>query len=119
VLLRKKVVARFFLEAIYNLLPRDTGVEGAIIWVSDGEFSGVDSQHRPRIKVVLGNKITTEGLKDSVSVRITNPPVVLGTLPGEIRKQVIRFVNRNRGVLLQHWNGELGSKDTMLLLESL
>lgn len=122
--IEKKVAARFQgktsgfqLEAMSNLLPKDTGVEGAVIWISAWEFYGVDSQHGPRIKVVLGNKITTEGLRDAVSVRITDPPVVLGTLPGSIRKQVLRFVDRNRDVLLRHWNGELDSKDTLNLLE--
>ena len=122
--IEKNVVARFqektaefHLEAMSNLLPEDTGVDGAVIWISAGEFHGVDAQHGPRVKVVLGNKITTEGLRDSVSVRITDPPVVLGSLPGKIRGQVIRFIEKNRDVLLRHWNGELGSKETLNLLE--
>ena len=122
--IEKNVVARFqektaefHLEAMSNLLPEDTGVDGAVIWISAGEFHGVDAQHGPRVKVVLGNKITTEGLRDSVSVRITDPPVVLGNLPGTIRKQVIQFVEKNRDILLQHWNGELDSKETLNLLE--
>jgi hypothetical protein len=109
--------AEFHLEAMSNLLPRDTGVEGAVIWISAGEFYGVDAQHGPRIKVVLGNKITTEGLREAVSVRLTTPPVVLGELPGRVRKQVIQFVEKNRDVLLRHWNGELASKETLDLLE--
>jgi hypothetical protein len=113
----KNVAARFHLEAMSNLLPGDTGVEGAVIWISAGEFYGVDAQHGPRVKVVLGNKITTEGLKEAVSVRITKPPVVLGKLPGKIQKQVIRFIEKNRDVLLRHWNGDLGSKETLNLLE--
>lgn len=122
--IEKKVVARFQdktsgfqLEAMSNLLPKDTGVDGAVIWISAGEFHGVDAQHGPRIKVMLGNKITTEGLSDSISVRITDPPVVLGSLPGNIRKQVVQFVEKNRDILLRHWNGELGSKETLNLLE--
>ena len=109
--------SEFHLEAMSNLLPEDTGVDGAVIWISAGEFHGVDAQHGPRVKVVLENKITTEGLRDSVSVRITDPPVVLGSLPGNIRKQVIRFIERNRDVLLRHWNGELGAKETLNLLK--
>lgn len=115
--IERKVVARFLLEAMSNLLPQDTGVEGAIIWISAGEFHGVDSQHGPRVKVVLGNKITTEGLRDSVSVRISDPPVVLGKLPGGVRKKVVEFVDRNRDILLSHWNGELGSRVTLSLLK--
>lgn len=109
--------SEFHLEAMSNLLPKDTGVDGVVIWISAGEFYGVDAQHGPRIKVVLGNKITTEGLREAVSVRITDPPVVLGDLPGKIRKQAVQFVEKNRKVLLRHWNGELDSKEMLNLLE--
>ena len=122
--IEKNVVARFqektsefLLEAMSNLRPKTTGVEGAVIWISAGEFYGVDAQHGPRVKVMLGDKITNEGLKESVSVRITDPPVVLGKLPGKIQKQAIQFVEKNRDVLLRHWNGELDSKETLNLLE--
>lgn len=79
----KKVVARFLLEAMSNLPPVDTGVSGAVIWVSSGEFVGAKSPHGPRIKVVPGAKITKEGLVDAASVTITDPPRVIGTLPGK------------------------------------
>lgn len=120
--IEKRVATRFktsefHLEAMSNLLPDDTGIEGIVIWISAGEFSGVDAQHGPRVKVVLGNKVTTEGLKEAVSVRITKPPVVLGKLPGKIQKQVIRFIEKNQDILLRHWNGELGSKATLNLLK--
>jgi hypothetical protein len=109
--------AGFHLEAMSNLRPRTTGVDGAIIWISAGEFSGSEAQHGPRIKVVLGDKATTEGLNEAVSVRLTDPPVVLGTLPGKVKKQVIKFIEKNREALLQHWKGDLDSKETLDLLE--
>jgi len=115
----EKVAARFNLFAMANLRPQDSGVEGAIIWVSAGEFSGVDIQHGPRIKVVVGNKLTTEGLKDSVPVRIATPPEVLGALPGNIKKQVIQFVNKNREILLQHWRGEISSREVLDRIEKI
>ena len=109
--------SEFLLEAMSNLRPKTTGVEGAVIWISAGEFYGVDAQHGPRIKVMLGDRITNEGLKEAVSVRLTNPPVVLGTLPSKTRKQVVQFVEKNLDILLRHWNGELDSKETLNLLE--
>ncbi len=112
-----RVVARFQVEAMSNLRPTTTGVEGAVIWVSAGEFAGVDIRHGPRIKVVLGNGITTEKLGDAVSVTITDPPRVLGSLPGAVRKQAVDFVNRNRDVLLRHWNGEIDAKEMLDLLQ--
>jgi len=114
----ERVVARFQLEAMSNLRPKTTGVDGAVIWVSAGEFSGAELQHGPRIKVVLGNKITTEGLSEAVTVRLTNPPEVLGTLPGHVQREVVEFVNRNREVLLRHWNGEIDAKEMLDLLQS-
>ena len=110
-------ITGFHLEAMSNLRPRTTGVDGVIIWISAGEFAGAEAQHGPRIKIVLGDKATTEGLSEAVSVRLTDPPVVLVDLPGKVKKQVIRFVEKNREALLQHWRGELDSKETLDLLE--
>lgn len=112
----QQVIAKFKLEAMSNLRPQDTGVKGAIIWVSAGEFWGTDSQHGPRIKVMQGNKLTSDGLKDSVSVRLTDPPEVLGILPGQLKKQVVRFININRDVLLRYWNFEIGTPEMVRLL---
>jgi len=97
-----------------------TGVEGAVLWVSVGEFSGTESllyPIGPRIKVVVGTKITAEGLQDAVSVRISDPPEVLGHLPGRLRKQVVEFINLNRDTLLGHWRGELDAKEMLDLLQ--
>lgn len=104
------------LEAMSNLRPQTTGIEGIVIWMSAGEFSGADAQHGPRIKVMIGEKLTSDELKDAVSVRLTEPPEVLGTLPGKIKREVIRFIRANRDVLLQHWNGELDAKEALELI---
>lgn len=114
---RRFQAAEFHIEAMSNLRPSTTGVDGAVIWISAGEFSGVDSQHGPRIKVVLGEKATTEGLRNSVSVSLSDPPMVLGDLPGSIRKKVFEFIKRNRETLLRHWNGELDSREALDLLK--
>ena len=65
-----------------------------MIWISSGEFAGADIQHGPRIKIVMGDKITSEGLGDAVSVKLTDPPEVVGELPGKIMRQVIKFVDK-------------------------
>jgi len=44
----KRVMARFMREAMANLRPEDTGIEGVIIWVSSGEYSGTALQHDGR-----------------------------------------------------------------------
>ena len=99
-----------------NLQPETTGVEDTVIWIFAGEFTGVELG--PRILVVIGgDKISAEWLRDAVSVRLTTPPEVVGILPGRIRRQIIEFVEKNRCVLLRHWNGELASRETLDLLE--
>jgi hypothetical protein len=115
----KKVADRFLKEAMANMRTRRTGIDGVVIWVSPGEFSGADSQHGPRIKVMLGDKVTTEGLEEAVSVRLTNPPKVLGTLPAKVEKQVVKFINQNRNVLLGHWNGETDTEEMLKLIVSI
>jgi len=112
----RKVLSRFRLEAMSNLRSKVTGVENTIIWVSSGEFSGSNIQHGPKIKVALGNKITDETLANAISIQLTDPPQVLGTLPGEIKKQAVEFVSKNRDTLLHYWNKEI---DTAEMLERL
>src|ERR1039457_4836932 len=84
-----------------NLRPVTTGVEGAVIWIFAGEFTGVELG--PRILVVIGgDKMSAEWLRDAVSVRLTTPLEVVGELPCTVRRQVIEFVEKNRDVLLRH-----------------
>lgn len=113
-----KIAERYAFDmfAMANLPPTDTGVKGAVIWVSVGEFAGADIQHGPRIKVVVGNKINKEGLRNSVSVKLTDPPEMVGTLPGKIAQQVSEFVDKNRATLLQYWNEEISTKEMLGLL---
>jgi hypothetical protein len=96
-----------------NLRASDTGVEGAVLWISAGEFAPGHAVHGPRIMVMLGEKITTEGLDMAVSVRLTDPPEILGELPGEVERDVVRFIAVNRDVLLAHWGGELDARETL------
>lgn len=105
------------LFALSNLLPETTGVRGAVLWVSAGEFGKRNSKHGPRLLVVPGNTVKAERLKDAVAVPLTSPPEIVGTLPPKLRRQVARFIDANREVLLQHWNGQLDSKQVMGMLK--
>jgi hypothetical protein len=106
-------------EAMSNLRASSTGVEGTVIWISSGEFESKKSPHGPRIKLVISNKITTEGLRDAVSITLTKPPRVLGKLPPKVKKQAIAFVRLNLDALLAHWNGELDSAEVVRKIEKL
>ena len=96
-----------------NLLPKHTGVTGSVIWFAAGEYSRTDSQYGPRIQVALGDRLTLDGLADSVAVLLTNPPRVLGTLPNVTAAQVVTFVERNRIALLEYWDGEMATSDVI------
>lgn len=105
--------ADFAVDAMSNVTPEDSGVDGAVLWIRPGEAHGTDLQHGPSLKVVLGTKVTTESLRNSVPVTIEDTPRVLGTLPGKVRSQVVAFIRLNQDVLLRHWRGELNSKQTL------
>jgi len=108
---------RLKFELMDNLRSNSTGVKGAVIWTSAGEFYEKDKRNGPRIKIMQGNKLTSDGLKDSVSVRLTDPPEILGKLPGKVKKQVTKFVNINREVLLRYWNFEISTCEMVNLLK--
>ena len=96
-----------------NLRPSDTGVEGAVLWISAGEFDPREAQRGPRIMVTLGERLTADRLNDAVPVLLTKPPEVLGRLPAEVERQVVRFVDLNHDVLHRHWGGELDARETL------
>lgn len=109
----KRVVERhaFEMSAMSNLRPRATGIDGVIIWLSWGESSGAELEHGPRIKVIMGDRLTQEALSKAVSVKLTDPPQVMGTLPGKVKQQVFRFIERNRQALIDHWSGDTDSQE--------
>ena len=114
----KKSAERFVADAGFlfsNLLPRSTGIAGAVVWFSAGEFAEPDPHLGPRLLVVLGDDLKA-GWGDAVSVRLTDPPDVLGKLPTEVARQVVEFIRRNRVALLGHWQGDLDTKETVDML---
>jgi hypothetical protein len=112
-----RVVARFLREAMANLRPDDTGISGVLIWISSGEYSGTKIQHGPRVKVMMGTKLSKEAVSKAVTVRLTDPPEVLGVLPGKLKKQVLQFLTMNREVLIRYWKFEIGTIELGRLLQ--
>lgn len=103
------------LEALANLGPRRSGIEGAVLWFSPGEFDAA-STHGPRIHVTLDEGIRLRDVPASPAVLLTDVPEVIGALPSSIREQVVQFVASNRDVLLSYWRGD---RDTAELFERL
>lgn len=113
-----KIKQKHFIEvfAMSNLRTQSTGVDGAVIWVSSGEFQGKESQHGPRVKVMLGSKVTPGGLDKAATITLTDPPRVLGDLPSESKKQALSFVTTNLQTLLKYWKNEI---DTAEMVEAI
>lgn len=97
-------------EKLFGRRGRERGVTYTIIWFSERGFKHVDSQRGPRVKVVLGDKITTPRVGRAASVMIETPPRLVGVLPIAVARKVTAFVERNRDVLLSHWEGEIDSE---------
>jgi hypothetical protein len=93
-----------------SIPPRLSGVDGDM-WFSEGEFMRHPSSHGPRILVAPRQKSRSEGLEGAVQVRLTSPPEVLGTLPGELARQVVQFVEKNRDLLFRYWKGGMSTLD--------
>jgi hypothetical protein len=93
-----------------------TGVDGAI-WCSAGEFMRPPSPRGPRILIVPGEWSARQGLERAIEVRLANRAEVLGTLPPKVARQVVRFVEKNRELLLSHWKLENSSGVLFELLE--
>ena len=102
------------LELLSNLSSDSTGVSGAVIWVSAGEFT--DQDLGPRATVVLGTSLSPARLGESASILLTDPPRVLGELPEGITEQALGFVTRNRLALLRYWTNETSTPEMIAQL---
>lgn len=118
----KKVAERYLekeadwdVYAMSNLRPGDTGVEGAVVWISTGTTEGKKLPHGPRVKVSLG--ATASSSKGSASVSVeSSPKVVAGTLPTKIKKGVFEWVVLNQTALERYWNDEISTTQVLPLL---
>ena len=96
-----------------SLGPESTGVEGAVVWVFAGEPTRNQLALGPRILVVLGERLTVDSLVDGVAVRLTSPPTMFGTLPPSVEAKVVEFATRRRALLIEYWQGDLATAETI------
>lgn len=93
-----------------NLRSRQSGVQGAVIWFSCGEFDTEHGDLGPRIRVI------PHGSKRASEITLGDPPRVLGKLPEGVRDAAVEWVRLNRRALLRHWDDET---DTVECLQEL
>lgn len=107
-----KVNKKYEIFAMANLSSKTTGVIGAIIWVSAGEFEGKKSVHGARIKVVEGTTMAASGLTDAAVVTIADVPELKhGKLKKKTMVLVTAFINLNKAVLLSYWKGKIDTAE--------
>jgi len=103
-------VEKVAIEAMSNLRSKSTGVDGAILWVSAGEFEGKECTHGPRVKVILGQgRVTMEALKKAPSIKIKDGSLLHGRVKGSLLKKIRMFLDLNRVVLLDYWDQKIDS----------
>jgi len=107
-----KVNEKYEVFAMANLSSKTTGVVGAVLWVSAGEFEGKKSVHGARIKVVEGANMTAQGLTDAAVVTIANVPELKhGKLKKKTMALVTEFITLNKAVLLLYWKGKIDTSE--------
>jgi hypothetical protein len=99
------LIFRHEVLSMSNILPEDSGIRGAVLWMNPGTVEGKKLKHGPRIKV------TPHGCSKSTVCVIAKPPRFIGKkLPAEIEKDVTAFVLQNYNLLMDFWNNKMGSK---------
>ena len=87
------------------------------VTLADGATSVRTDRTGRFLLVMPGATITSEGLDEAASIRLTDAPEVLGTLPAMIQKQAVAFVRKNREVFLSYWNNEIGTREMIEQLQ--
>lgn len=91
-------------DEMANLYPRETGLPRTI-WASPKGYA----RHDVRVKVssVSGDRMDFDNAA-VISVR-PEPRLVHGSLPAAVSSKVIEWVALNRAVLIDYWDGRLGT----------
>jgi hypothetical protein len=111
--LRKAIENQEMFE-MSNLIPKNTGLRN-VVWVS---YKG-KIKHGPRIKVVVdrGDKVTIDNM---VTVTISDDPKVIGRgLKTEDAKLVREFILKNKGTLLDYWEGHISTSEMIGKIQKL
>jgi len=90
------------LEHMVTYRKNITGVDNTI-FISPG----LRVQHGPRVKVAISPPDSINPLSDLASVSITTGEVVAGEVSPALLKQVQKFIELNRDVLLDYWDARI------------
>jgi Domain of unknown function (DUF4160) len=90
------------LEHMVTYKKNVTGVDNTI-FISPG----VRVQHGPRVKVAINPPDSINPLSEQASVSISTGEVVAGEVSPALLKQVRKFIELNRDVLLEYWDARI------------
>src|SRR5215470_12011243 len=90
------------LENMVTYRKNITGVDNTI-FISPG----LRVQHGPRVKVAISPPDSINPLSEQASVSITTGEVVAGEVSPALLKQVQKFIELNRDVLLDYWDARI------------
>lgn len=99
------MIPQFELENGTVLAPINTGLR-LLIHVTDRD-SAADYRERPRLIVYSGQKQTT--VTTDVPIEKVRGP----SIPSQDWNDLVLYIDRNRALLIQLWNGDIGRWDYM------
>jgi hypothetical protein len=102
------------LEHMVTYRKNITGVDHTI-FISPG----LRVRHAPRIKVAIDPPDSINPLSDQASVEITTGNVVAGEVSAALLRQVQKFIQLNRGVLLEYWDARITTDQLQARLKAI
>jgi hypothetical protein len=82
-----------------------TGVDNTIFISTRGH-----AQHASRIKLAIDPPDSLNPLSETASVAIVSGDVIAGEVPAKLLRQVRKFIELNRDVLLDYWDYRIDTK---------
>lgn len=102
------------LEHMVTYRKNITGVDNTI-FISPG----LRVRHAPRIKVAIEPPDSINPLSEQASVEISTGRVVAGEVSAALLRQVQKFIQLNRGVLLEYWDARITTDQLQARLKAI
>jgi hypothetical protein len=100
-----ELAERELLEEMVSYRKDVTGVDNTVFISPKGQV-----RHGPRVKLAINPPDSLDPSTETASIAIEDGNVVAGKVPAKLRKQVQRFIELNRDVLLDYWNYRIDTK---------
>ena len=111
---RDQLAERELLAEMTSFGKDATGVDNTI-FISPKGFT----RHAPRIKVAIDPPDSFDPRGETASIMIEGSNVVAGEVPSKLLRQVRKFLELNRGVLLDYWDYKISTKQLCERLKSI